>query len=153
VDPVVERESAARVGEGLDEREIEAIARQLEPRDARVDANSDGAAPHAPSLHAQLAAKDLSHGFFGSSGRNRKTSGFLKLASRWRQNSPRSSADAVAPGRSATNAATRWPHSSSGTPTTAASSTAGCDTSTASTSAGAMFSPPRMIMSSLRPAT
>ena len=92
-------------------------------------------------------------GFFGSSATKRTTSGFLKLARRSRQKSVSASGDSDAPGRSTTKAATRWPHSTSGTPTTAASSTEGCDCRTASTSAGAMFSPPRMIMSSWRPAT
>lgn len=64
----------------------------------------------------------------------------------------RSSAASMAvSGRGTTAASMRCPHSWSGTPNTTASSTAGCLSRTSSISAGAMFSAPRMIVSSVRP--
>ena len=50
-----------------------------------------------------------------------------------------------------TTATTRWPHSGSATPITAASLMPGQASRTSSISAGAMFSPPRMMVSSARP--
>lgn len=55
------------------------------------------------------------------------------------------------PSRATTTAAMRWPHSSSGTLTTAHPMMLGWFNSTSLISAGATFSPPRMIVSSLRP--
>ena len=52
---------------------------------------------------------------------------------------------AAAPSFRTTAAATPSPHSTSGTPTTAASATAGCSSSTSSISPGERFSPPRTI--------
>ncbi len=48
-------------------------------------------------------------------------------------------------------AATRWPHRSSGAPTTMASSTSGCDRTADSTSSGKIFSPPELIETEPRP--
>src|SRR5439155_268591 len=65
-----------------------------------------------------------------------------------------SSASKLRPGAlGTTNATTRAPHRSSGSPTTATSRTPGCRASTSSISTGWTFSPPLMIMSSTRPAT
>ena len=50
-----------------------------------------------------------------------------------------------------TMAATRWPHRSSGAPTTMASSTSGCDRTADSTSSGKIFSPPELIETEPRP--
>ena len=52
-----------------------------------------------------------------------------------------------------TKAARRWPHSSSGTPISAASSMPGCSASSSSTSRGKTFSAPETIISSSRPST
>src|SRR5262249_56466329 len=152
---------------GVDERTHHLVVEQVAPirtgqrqpgdavRDRRLDGRTACRPPaHAPSTCARSSRRStLPIGFFGSSGRNRITSGFLKLARRCRQKSPSSSAVVCAPWRRTTKAPTRWPHSTSGNPTTATSPPAGWPRSPVSTSAGAMFSPPRMIMSSLRPAT
>ena len=52
-----------------------------------------------------------------------------------------------------TNATTRLPHSSSGTPTTSASSMAGCSRSRAATAGRGTFTPPLTTTSSIRPST
>jgi hypothetical protein len=59
----------------------------------------------------------------------------------------------VRPGLGCTTAVTRWPHFSSGTPTTTASKTSGCDLSAPSTSSGKIFSPPELMHCEPRPNT
>ena len=54
---------------------------------------------------------------------------------------------AAAPGRSTTAAATSSPSVGWGTAKVMASATAGCSSSTSSTSRGAIFSPPRLMIS------
>src|SRR5271170_3504181 len=85
----------------------------------------------------------------GSSATNSTISGRLKLANRRRQNSITSVASIDAPLRATTTALIVSPHSTDGTPITAASSIDGWLIRTVSISAGAIFSPPRMIRSSL----
>ena len=55
------------------------------------------------------------------------------------------------PGRSTMNSVARSPNFASGTPTTAASAMPGCSWSSCSTSPAEMFSPPRMMISLVRP--
>ena len=58
---------------------------------------------------------------------------------------------ALRPSRGSTMAATRWPHRSSGAPTTRASIRSGWDLTTASTSSGKIFSPPELMQIEPRP--
>ena len=77
--------------------------------------------------------------------------GTLNFAIRSRQNAWTSSGTIDAPGCSRSAAATSSPKNSLATAYTDASAIAGCVRSTSSTSFGAMFSPPRMMMSLMRP--
>ena len=89
----------------------------------------------------------------GSSPTKTTVSGVLDDRSLALVNSRTSSADSSASCPSTMNAPISWPHSSLGRPVTATSATPGICSMTASISAGAMFSPPRMIVSSERPRT
>ena len=81
------------------------------------------------------------------SGPNTIVRGTLKRAMCSRHHATRSSAAALAPGFSATNAQGVSPHFGSGRATTAASITAGWRYRHSSTSSELMFSPPEMMMS------
>src|SRR5262245_52222645 len=95
----------------------------------------------------------LPEAVFGISVTKTKRRGRLKLASSPLARQCRSSMSAVSPGAATTNATTRSPHFSSGSPITATSFTPSRRARTSSISTGWMFSPPLMIMSSTRPAT
>ena len=72
-------------------------------------------------------------------------------ASRSRQKLTSSCSAQAAPGRDRIHAITSSPYLRLGTPTTCASLTAGWQARASSISRGEMFSPPRMIMSLIRP--
>src|SRR6202521_1124036 len=91
-------------------------------------------------------------GDFGIASTKTNFRGRLKFANpESRQNVSRSASLTYA--RRLTNAATIFPHLSSASPTTATSDTAGSSDRQLSISTGDTFSPPVMIMSSVRPVT
>src|SRR5262249_59094982 len=98
-----------QVQELLAQRQTHVRTQRGDPGNAVVDRGRDASLPSA--THAESSDSSRRRifpiGFFGSSGRKRNSSGFLKLARRSRQNVPSSSAVTDAPGRSETKAATR----------------------------------------------
>ena len=89
---------------------------------------------------------------WGTSSVTTTSSGVLSEPMRVRTHSRTCSVSiSSTPARSEIIAAIFSPHSSSARPTTAATEMASCCRSASSISAGAMFSPPRMIVSSARP--
>src|SRR5712692_3475070 len=138
-----------------DQGDIRAAARE---RGSHVGAYRPGAEhgeSHWPAARPATNAATrrrctLPVGVRGISGKTWITAGTLNAASCSLQCSIRSLAS-VSCAR-VTAAATSSPYLSSSTPKQTASRTAGWDMSTCSISAGAMFSPPRMIISLSRPA-
>ncbi len=109
------------------------------------------AGAHSSSSSSRLSTFPV--GVRGSSSTNTTSRGIANRATRRRRYARTMSSSSRAPGRTVTNATSRCPNSSSGTPTTAASATPGSSVSASSTGRGNTFSPPETIMSSSRPAT
>ncbi len=104
-----------------------------------------------PSLDASPILWILPVAPLGISSRNRICSGTLKDVRRCAVNSRSPLAVVDAPGRSTTAAATASPSVRCGAANATACPTAGCASSASSISRGAIFSPPRLMISFRRP--
>src|SRR5271168_340671 len=105
-----------------------------------------------PSRVSMISRRStLPVGVVRSSSRKTTRSGVRDPRKLLRTCSRSTSGSGSIPAAGTTTATIAWPHCGSSTPTTATSRTWECSMSTSSSSAGAMFSPPRMMVSSLRP--